>query len=201
MRIMSYMIIDPIIYKICTNKKIFYTMLTIIILINLCFNTNYYSFIYWLHIFLTGAYVALNFKNKFEESLSNKFTNKYLAIIAIISFIIITLGFDYLYKYHDSHQLKYLIRTIAIFIIYFLSVLIPLKKAEVKSYIIQSPLYCYCGHALLITLLYPKFIRAKIFTNILQSYIAMVIVIISILYITFKIFKKFIPKILNVLTW
>lgn len=199
-RIMSYMILAPLINKICTNKKIFYIILPISIAIDLIFQPDYYSFMHWLPIFLLGAFVGLNYSKKFEELLSKEPNNKYVSFIGIGIFIVITLIFDFLYKHYDSYYLRYIVRLISIFIVCACSCTIKLRGKTVKEFIIQSPFYMYCAHILVISVVKQILLKLNIFTDKLLLYITLVIITISILYISFKILKKFMPRFFNILT-
>lgn len=199
-RIMSYMILAPLIYRICKNKKIFYIILPISIAVDLIYQANYYSFIHWLPIFLTGAFVGLNYSKIFEKVLSKEPNNKNVSFIGVGIFVVITLIFDFLYKHYDSYYLRYVVRIISVFIVFACSCTIRIQGKKIGKFIIQSPFYFYCAHILVISVVKQLLLKINIFSDKLLLYMTLVIITICILYISFKILKKFIPGIFNILT-
>lgn len=66
-RIFSYFLIAPVIYRVLRSKKIFVMSEIILIGAIFLFNINYYSFFYWLPMFLFGGYIAINKIQQFDS--------------------------------------------------------------------------------------------------------------------------------------
>lgn len=151
-RLLSYMIIAPIIYYICKHKISFIITELILIFIKFYYNQSYSSFAYWLVVFIIGAYVGLNYSEKFSRILCTTHKNKTWCVIfsLIIYVIYVTIFFELNNTYsHYSEFILYVFRLLSVFIISYCVYLLPdLPKA--KNIIIHSPFFIYCSQFILL---------------------------------------------------
>lgn len=73
-RLMEYVVLTPVIYFVLRNRNSIFAgvVCTILMAVNLIVGSGYYSFLYFLPIYVTGAYVGLNKNASFEAWLANK---------------------------------------------------------------------------------------------------------------------------------
>lgn len=200
-RLFSYMIFAQIIYYICTKKKLFYiTMVLLIGIIIYCNGVNnsfylgYYSFPYWLPVFLAGSYIAIYYRDEFEKLLSKPpvENNKNYTLFTIAIFFAIYGIVSILDYYFKNDIFMYIVRLTSVPVI-FLCLKSVTKLPKPRWIVVHSPFYTYCSHSIVLYFVKEgcyKYIYPH-FTNILLLYFIVVIISIGIIYISEYILERF----------
>lgn len=184
--------LSPIIFYVFSKKKykIFGLAFIIInIIINFYFETDYYSFVYWLPLFLIFSYIAINKTRNIMDD--------YKIFISILFWAFFILSFCF----YDNYVIIYLYRIICPFFIYILSNRISfLSKKPLKIY--EISFFCYCVH-FNIAVFFKRILIIFLGNNIyILFFLQFVVAILTILTVCFLYYtmKRFFPKILNVLS-
>lgn len=158
--IMVYIVLSPAIYFIIQKKVAFWTLWTISIIGNLCFNLDQGNlYFYAFPFFLLGAGTALHYKDKFEQfAQKDKPEEKYkwgkaVLLFAIITLLLLIFFYDVYADYHKySHFLNRLLAPVIMFGCF--------RKCEIKADhpVWKSSFFVYCGHEILIAFCMDRYI-------------------------------------------
>ena len=152
-RLMTYVIIAPIIYRIVKKKYIFYPLTMILIVFIWYSKINYYSFVYWFPVYLIGAFVAVNYREWFENMLAvhgnTKDNKKYLTVLAMAVYGLFCWVAWYL-KFDN-----FLVRMAAVFMIFLCLYLVSAFPAP-RWITVHTPFFLYCIHIPLRWILQPQ---------------------------------------------
>lgn len=192
-----YVIFSPIIYIMMKqNKKMSLIIIILSSLFKLIFNVSYSNPLFWLPVYLLGAYLAI-FHNVFLDTTEFVIKNKkiYYALIFFVAFQFICIDID---KNGNLYYLYRLISPLFIFLI-----LESIKLYRYKPFKIEKISFLlYCTHLPLL-----KIIRKILF--ILFGYnqyvsififVVSIILTIGIIYYVYIIIDKIYPKFLKIIT-
>lgn len=201
-RLLTYEIAAPVFLAIIKKKYIFYPLMVSIIIFNYGCNVNYYAFIYWMPVYLAGAYLAYHKKDKLEKKLGiieNQGTIKDRCLSIALTILAYALYGGYVYflwkKQIDYTAARYLAIPIILICVYLIRYL-PEKIWIVK----HGSFFLYCSHVplrmALTSVLWPM---ASIFGEIWYPQIYLFSIII-ISFVLEWIIYKLCPKMHAVLT-
>lgn len=201
-RLFSYMIFAPIIYYICVHKKLFIGFIISLILSNIYFHVHYYSFFYWLPVFLLGSFLAINNKDIFEKLLSKR-SIKGINIhpfIAMGLFLIIYAIIFLVNQYFLNDIYIYLVRLTAVPIIIICAYFIT-NLPKPNWLVVHSSFYTYCSHIIVLRCISPVFYKYlySFIDNALVMYSILVMVTLAIIYISEYILNKWFHPVLSIL--
>ena len=192
-RLFSYILITPIIARIC-KKKLGWIAIFIIEGIVLGFHVSYYSFIYWLPIYSMGAWCAINIRDKYESLLAR---NSYDSIMknrkmfccgSILIYII------YVLILCNGLVSADIGRFFAPLVIYVCAIFWPIKSTA-NWWIKHSNFYMYCSHGLFMNIMIPIVLRLNFQSEkpLVFKYLACVGATLACVYVSLYLLKKIMP--------
>lgn len=193
-RLLTYIIISPIICKFLKNKKMFLLIILFLNLFNFCFDINYLDFLYWLPTYMLGAYTGKN-QLVYFNNLAKKEEKNYL-IFFVVLFVYCTL-----FTFTLSSRVVYLLRSIGIIIFYLGIKYIDIRK--INNYFIKVPFFIYCIHGIIVSNVRKYFVNNIIINNeFTYIFIYFLVAIISFIMINILYFflNKYFKLILQILT-
>lgn len=87
-RIFTYFLSAPLIYILVKNKKVWFVVQIISTIMIYWFKIEYYSYFYWLPVFLYGAGIVIHFKDKAESYIAGNGANRSNGILLTIYFLV-----------------------------------------------------------------------------------------------------------------
>ena len=86
-RLLTFEITAPIIFYAIKNKKVFMLLICTLFASIFLLEINYYSYLYWLPVYMIGAFLGYHYKNQFEKFISksekeNSLVLKYIMTIS-----------------------------------------------------------------------------------------------------------------------
>lgn len=115
-RLFTYLAITPIIYLICANDKRFIKtgiLTSALIFLNCSIKANYYSFLFFLPIYILGAGIGMNFSDMFEQAFEYSGGGYCQSRIRLITMLITVIGMccfvGYLKQYGQENHIYYII--------------------------------------------------------------------------------------------
>lgn len=79
-RLLTFEITVPVIFYIIKNKKIFMLAMCVLLGFIYVFDINYYAYLYWLPIYMAGAFLGYHYKEQFENFIGRSEVKSNLAI-------------------------------------------------------------------------------------------------------------------------
>lgn len=190
-----YILISPIIYILFNNlKKYSIIVILLVYLINLIFDFSYSGVLFWLPIYLFGAYLAMYHKNLIIES---KYSCNNRVILGVIFIVII---FFEMYQSTYS-QIYYTYRIISpIFVWYCIDIIIYNYRG--LFWWNKIGFFIFCSHNMVVRFVRKIIITIIGFNNywILIGYFISVITTIIIIIIVAKVIKSTCPCIWNIIS-
>lgn len=143
-RLLTYEVAAPVFLFIIKKKYIFYPSMVAIIVLVYITDINYYAFIYWLPVYLAGAFLAYHYREKIEDLLAGQPEQKniyaYLkTTLAIMVYVIYTFV---MWKFQINYTVeRYLSIPIILVCIYFMNC-----YPKVTWIIKHGSFFLYCSH-------------------------------------------------------
>lgn len=91
-RLFSYILLTPVFYKLCRKKWSIVVAVALEVII-VYMQISYYSILYWIPTYMLGAWVSLNFRDRYEKILEGDFWTKVVpggGIVSIAAYIMYT---------------------------------------------------------------------------------------------------------------
>lgn len=198
-RIFTYLAVAPLIYCICKNKKNKFIVIIIgfILMINIKFRANYFSFLYFLPIYIIGAYIGINYKEAFENLLSGYPVSekKYNIVEELIVLITICCVGGAANAYSSMYIITLICRHISLFFVARLASCLTFDSLD--GFIAGGSMYIFCCHDLIYRCL--RKILFKTGLNIMIQWILLSVITFIVIYSSWQILAKNCPKLLNFL--
>lgn len=198
-RLLVYEVTVPFIFYFVKNKKLYAGLMVILLPLIHFGNINYYSYIYWLPVYMTGAFIAVHYKDKFEELLAvqplknhpiGKYVMTILGLAAYGIFVYITWKVDLHYDFR-----RWLAVPVVLFGMYLAS-----WVPKARWVVVSGSFFLYCAHIPARFLIGPELMRLQpIFGTVVfpQVYFILIIVIV---FLTEWLMHKLCPKVLTFFT-
>lgn len=195
--LMIYVVISPIIYYLMKNKITGIMTILFSFVINIIFNFQYSSMIFWLPVYILGAYLALNHANFMEEIPFIKRNRKMVLIMAVLFLAIFGVIATMVEKTSTIYYIWRILSPISIFILIdyiesFEKEPCSLTKYSFWIFALHIPIAQVIRKALIMLLGTSGF--AMFFVFLLTIIITLTLAVLS-----GKFTKKFLPPIYNIL--
>lgn len=140
--LMIFVIISPIIYYIIKRKMLAKVIIIVFVSINLLLEIDYYAVLYWVPLYLTGAYLGHYYSKKVEGIWV---FNKKSKVVSCILFSIVFI-FAYLY---ENATTMYIFRLVVPFTLWILIDGISFSKKP--KWWMEISFFIYCTHFVIIS--------------------------------------------------
>ncbi|MEG0229364.1 MAG: acyltransferase [Oscillospiraceae bacterium] len=194
-----FVIISPLIYYVIRWSKFSILLLPVFAIIALVFKIGYTNILFWMPIYLLGAYVVVFEKQHIEVNgiiSSNKKLRISLLIINILAIILIYI-FGIIFK--DNYYLYYLYRVLSVVSIIWLFMQINWKNSPPKN--MQNSFFTYCSHACIVGI--STKIVSQLFNNnfisMIAGYFISIAITIGISILIAEILKRYLPRVYAIL--
>lgn len=186
--LMILVLIAPIIYYIIKRKMLTKIIVILFIAINLLFKTDYYAVIYWVPLYLTGAYLGHYYSKKIEEEAIFSRKSK------VISAILFSIVFIFAYLYENATTM-YIFRLVVPFTLWVLIDSISFDKKP--KWWMEISFFIYCTHFVIISSLQKimLLVLGKSTLAFLITYLITPIIVILIITFAAYIMKRYIPSV------
>lgn len=196
-RLLEFVALSPIIYYVVRNKKLLVTSLicSAVIALNLMVGIGYFGFLYFLPVYIAGAYVGANYSQNFENWINTN-SNKIDWLKLIFCFGVIVL-FGYTVVFSESVLLRITLRYISICPILYAMHLS--ADREPCAFITNGGgMYLYCFHDIVYRIV--RNIISNLSGNMFEHWVALVLLSGAIMIAIYCILYKFMRGFLAILT-
>lgn len=198
-RILSFMIFSPVIFKILykMRKELFILIELLLIALNIIFEAGYYSFSFFLPIYLMGSYVGLNYVAVFEKFLSGTEADKNRNYKAG-GLIVLLIGLTYATKQITFRGSGMLFRIVFLIIILFILHYVTCKMKP-SVFVASAGMYLYCAHDLIYRII-RNLVIFKIGSSMYASWLILIVVSSVMMIGSWFFLYRMAPKFLSVLS-
>jgi len=140
---MTFVLLAPIIYWIIKNKYRFAICFIALMVINICFKVDYFSFSYFLPLYILGGFLGLNYSDTSEKFIHNNMPRKITVPICLF-LLLITMLCIYLIFATNIYIMMFLFRYVCM-----IPIIVIVKMTDVKKpplLIVSGGMYLYCAH-------------------------------------------------------
>lgn len=141
-----FVLVAPLIFFIIKRKLLCIITIALFTSINFIINTDYYSVMYWIPLYLSGAYLGHYYTDTIE---SIQFINKKHSVIKIISAITFIMVFIIAYFNENDGASMYFYRLTSPFLIWILIDGISFNKKP--EWWMEISFFIYCTHFVIIS--------------------------------------------------
>lgn len=198
-RILSFMVFSPVIFKILykMRKELFILIELLLIAVNIIFDAGYYSFSFFLPIYLMGSYIGLNYAALFEKFLSGTETDKNRNYKAG-GLIVLLIGLTYVTRQITFRGSGMLFRIVFLIIILFILHYVTCRMKP-SVFVAGSGMYLYCAHDLVYRII-RNLVIFKIGSSMYASWLILIIASSVIMIGSWFFLYRMAPKFLSALS-
>lgn len=196
-RLLEFIAIAPIIHLIVKNKKMWVTFgaCGFLTAVNIVFQVSYFSFSYFLPVYIIGAYAGSNCSEKIEKFvLKKKAQHRSLRLLGIVIALML-LGI--VCQNSSIYALCLVSRYAVVFLIPLLFLFLPNISVKSKFILGGGGMWLYCCHYLTFTMV--RTLILKIDLPVLITWLLMIAVSLIIMYLIWRFLYKYCKTILSVL--
>lgn len=197
---MIFTVISPIIYIILKLSKYTVFLIPSMIIVVLFMAPGYATSLFWIPVYLIGAYFGI-YKKRFIEEKGFISSNRKVRLLFLILNVVLLIGiFSYGVAFRNNWRLYYIYRMLSGLCIVFLFLQIKWKTVAPKY--MQNTFFTYCTHACIVGI--STKVCALIFdANVISmifGYFVSVVVTVGISIVIAETMKRCCPRLLSVLT-
>lgn len=198
-RILSFMVFSPFVFKILyrMRKELFILIELLLIVFNIIYKADYYSFSFFLPVYLMGAYVGLNYSAMFEKFLKGKEADENRNYKAG-GLSILLIGLTYATRHITFRGSDMLFRIVFLIIILFILHYVT-YRTKPSVFVAASGMYLYCAHDLVYRII-RNLVIFKIGSSMFVSWLILIIASAVIMFGSWIFLYHMAPKLLSVLS-
>lgn len=198
-RLMEFVLLTPVIYYVIKNKNIVATTLVCIAIsiLNVIFGAGYFGFLYFLPVYVIGAYLGLNHNLSVEAWIAGEKSSGTKCYLKTMCCFIAVIVLGYITScFADIDVLQFVFRYIAmvpfLMAVHYGTDLIPVK------FISGGGMFLYCSHDIVYRLV--RNLISYFHANMMISWLLLLIISGMIMVAAYCFLDKYMHRFLNLLT-
>jgi hypothetical protein len=180
------------------ENQAFDTQIIILLCIyNVVMESSYYSFSYFLPVFIIGALAGMKYWDRIEAYEDQIIKNRLFICISVVILVGLNCTAGCFNSCHKYYAFTYLSRILCIFLIGYV-MRIDMHKYKITNFAKNGTMYLYCAQGIIYKIIW-SIIKNRIKTE-WGMYFLWLLLTLTICYSSYRVLDKYFPKILAILT-